>query len=78
MADQNPNMEALVNENQFLRAAAHGMYEKLKYSESLLQMAMDFMISIDYETAIDAAQCVAIATNIKLFLEQKGDDDSDE
>ena len=77
MADQNPNMEALVNENQFLRAAAHGMYEKLKYSESLLQMAMEFMVSIDYETAIDAAQCIAIATSIKVFLEQKGDEEDE-
>ena len=70
-----PNIDAIISENQFLRAAAHGLNDRLKYAESLLRMAMEFMTSIDYETAIDSAQCAAIATSIYQFL---GKDEHDE
>lgn len=74
-SESNKAMDTIVSENQFLRAAAHGLSDKLKYAESLLEMALEFMVSIDYETAIDAAQCVAIATSIGQFL---GKVDTDE
>lgn len=64
----------LSQENAYLKDAAHGLSDKLLYAESLLAMAMDFMTSIDYETAIDSVQCVAIATEIKQFLHKESND----
>jgi len=64
----------LSQENAYLKAAAHGLSDKLLCAESLLTMAMDFMTSIDYETAIDSVQCVAIATEIKQFLHKECND----
>lgn len=73
MDDQNVN--PIINENQFLRAAAHGLSDRLSQAESLLAMALEFMTSVEYDTAIDAAQCVAIATSIERFLERTNDNE---
>lgn len=71
---ENDYIMQLSHENAYLKAAAHGLSDKLLYAESLLAMAMDFMTSIDYETAIDSVQCVAIATEIKQFLNKERKD----
>lgn len=71
---ENDYISQLSQENAYLKAVAHGLSDKLFYAESLLAMAMDFMTSIDYETAIDSVQCVAIATEIKRFLCKESND----
>lgn len=65
---ENDYISQLSQENAYLKAAAHGLSDKLFYAESLLTMAMDFM------TSIDSVQCVAIATEIKRFLNKESND----
>ena len=60
----------LNQENAFLRAAAYGLSGRLTYAESLLSMAMDFMMSVSYDTTIDSMQCVSILNTIKDFLKE--------
>jgi hypothetical protein len=55
----------------FLEAAAHGLSNRLTEAEGLLLMAMNFMTSVEYDTTVDALQCVGIARTIKEFLSDK-------
>lgn len=68
------DIRRLVNENAMLDAAAHGLSIKLTEAESLLLMAMNFMTSVEYDTAVDAVQCVSIASEIKKFLNIKSEE----
>lgn len=70
---QEADIKRLINENIMLDAAAHGLSNKLTKAESLLSMAMNFMVSVEYGTAVDAVQCVAIASEIKKFLNIKSE-----
>jgi hypothetical protein len=60
----------LNQENAFLRAAAYGLSSRLTHAESLLTMAMEFMMSVSYDTTMDSMQCVSILNTIKDFLKE--------
>ena len=61
-------IKKISNENAFLQAAAHGLSDRLTEAESILTMAMNFIVSIDYDSAIEAMQGVGVARTIKDFL----------
>lgn len=62
-------MYRLQTENTYLSAVAHGLDGMVCEAKSLLMMCSDFMQSVEYDSAIDAAQCCGILKQVKDFLE---------
>ena len=59
----------LQTENTYLSAVAHGLNDMVHEAKGLLMMCSDFMQSVEYDSAIDAAQCCGILKQVKDFLE---------
>ena len=68
MSPEDEYIKKLSNENAFLQAAAHGLSDRLTEAESILTMAMNFIVSIEYETFIETIQGIGIAKTIEDFL----------